>query len=155
MENNLLEKYKNLYMTGNNTILSFDYNKILETYSNHLVLVIDELTESMDIDIELISNIVYGFSYFHSMVVSPSNISILEINKYIENKYKELENRDVSKFEDYSLSDKIFLKSCICLQRFEELGIKQSLSPLVYQMFANSYESSQIISKTKIKKAMN
>lgn len=152
MNNEFYERYNKLYMNKGNTVSSFNYSDLLEQYNNHLVLAVDQLSNSKEANIQYISDIVFGFDFFNSIVCSKREVSVVEINKYIMDRYQELESKNISSFGDYTLADKIFLKSCICLQEFERLGIKQCFAPLVCQIFTNSYILENLISKGKTKR---
>lgn len=138
------EIYKELYMYGN-TEKNIDYMNIVRLYRGYLSLFFCE-ESSFYRDLEFLSYVVDGFSYFHDMILGEVELDPDVVMNYLIEHDAELRKKDRDTMDSaeegyftYTEADTIFVYSVMTSMFLEETSLLSDYSDMVVKMFDSSY----------------
>lgn len=149
MEEKDLEIYENLYLRDGNSLENFDYEKFLKLYNAYLSLFLGdrELENSFCMDIDVLSYVVYGFSYFHNLVIGAEEFDSDELLAFSLGMQDRIHEMYGGPIEQFSLLDLIFVRSWLCIKRLFDYENREKDCDIICQLVDSNYKISKVYSK--------
>lgn len=152
MDDEVIEIYKGLYFRRGNNDIYFDYETHLELYRLYLLLFYDsELESHFYMDIEFLSYVVEGFSYFHDLFLGKSEIDDVELLGISLEQHSHLQDISSGSVERISVFDSIFAISWLSILELQKFGILEEKIDMSKQMLDNNCKINKVLSKKDIK----
>lgn len=123
-----------------------DYPFILDRYY-YMLDYFARNSEFLLSNLDVFTSFIFHFSDMHDRLFNDldfSNMDVMELSSYHYQRLKGGINK-------LSSSDKIFITSCLCIQRISDFQLSDFMEPVICELFFNFYKIDQVLSKEYVK----